>query len=470
VFGVAPDSPGLIVLDSTNPATVLKVGRKIDVGRTLFLVSSKSGGTTETMSLYRHFAEKVRALKGDRAGENFVAITDPGTSLEKLAHETGFRRVCSAPEDVGGRFSALTYFGLVPAALIGVDVKILLERAIKMARACGPEVKLAHNPGIFLGVALGELWKLGRDKLTFITSPSLSSFGYWVEQLVAESTGKEGRGILPVEGEPFQISNIKHQISKVFGRDRAFVHLKLEGEDAQDRRVAALEAAGYPVIHVVVRSKIDLAQEFFRWELATAVAGALMGINPFDQPNVAESKDNTKRLLAGFVEKGKLPERGVVTKKSEWVESLTGLLKRVRPGDYVALLAYLEKSPGSERALRTIRKELRDAFGVPVTVGYGPRFLHSTGQLHKGGANNGVFVQITADAVKDVAIPGEPYTFGTLIRAQAVGDLQALKSHKRRAVRVHLGEDVKGGLRQLQESVHKAIAQSRKKLGAKRKK
>jgi len=470
VFGVAPDSPGLIVLDSTNPATVLKVGRKIDLGRTLFLVSSKSGGTTETMSLYRHFAEKVRALKGDRAGESFVAITDPGTSLEKLAHERGFRRVFSAPEDIGGRFSALTYFGLVPAALIGVDVKTLLERAIKMARACGPEVKLAHNPGVFLGVALGELWKLGRDKLTFITSPSLSSFGYWVEQLVAESTGKEGRGILPVEGEPFQISSTKHQISKVFGGDRAFVHLKLEGVDAQDRRVAALEAAGYPVIHVVVRSKIDLAQEFFRWEFATAVAGALLGIDPFDQPNVAESKDNTKRLLAEFVEKGKLPERGVATKKSEWVESLTGLLKRVRPGDYVALLAYLEKSPGSERALRAIRKELRDALGVAVTVGYGPRFLHSTGQLHKGGANNGVFIQITADAMKDVAIPGEPYTFGTLFRAQAVGDLRALKSHKRRAVRIHLGEDVKGGLRQLQEVVHKAIAASKKSRSAKLKK
>ena len=472
VFGIAADSPDLIVLDSTDPATILKVGRKVDPARTLFLVSSKSGGTTETLSLYKRFAEKVRAVKGKRAGENFIAITDPGTSLEKLAHETGFRRVFSAPEDVGGRFSALTYFGLVPAALIGVDVKTLLERAIKMARACGPELKLADNPGVFLGVALGELWKLGRDKLTFITSPSLASFGYWVEQLIAESTGKEGRGILPVEGEPLQIPNFKNKMSKVFGDDRAFVHLRLEGEDAQDRKVAALEAAGYPVIHVEVKQKINLAQEFFRWEFATAVAGALLGIDPFDQPNVAESKDNTKRLLvdAKRVAKGKLPERGVATKKSEWVESLTGLLKRVKVGDYVALQAYVEKSPGSERALRAIRKELRDAFGVAVTVGYGPRFLHSTGQLHKGGANNGVFIQITADAVKDVAIPGEPYTFGTLIRAQAVGDLQALKSHKRRAVRIHLGEDVKGGLRQLQEAVHKAIAASQKSRSAKLKK
>jgi len=472
VFGIAADSPDLIVLDSTDPATILKVGRKVDPARTLFLVSSKSGGTTETLSLYKRFAEKVRAVKGERAGENFIAITDPGTSLEKLAHETGFRRVFSAPEDVGGRFSALTYFGLVPAALIGVDVETLLERAIKMARACGPELKLVDNPGVFLGVALGELWKLGRDKLTFITSPSLASFGYWVEQLIAESTGKEGRGILPVEGEPLQIPNFKNKMSKVFGDDRAFVHLRLEGEDAQDRKAAALEAAGYPVIHVEVKQKINLAQEFFRWEFATAVAGALLGIDPFDQPNVAESKDNTKRLLvdAKRVAKGKLPERGVATQKSEWVESLTGLLKRVRRGDYVALLAYVEKSPGSERALRAIRKELRDAFGVAVTVGYGPRFLHSTGQLHKGGANNGVFIQITADAVKDVAIPGEPYTFGTLIRAQAVGDLQALKSHKRRAIRIHLGEDVKGGLRQLQEVVHKAIAASKKSRGTKRKK
>jgi transaldolase/glucose-6-phosphate isomerase len=470
VLGIAADLPELIVLDSTDPATILRVGRKIDPARTLFLVSSKSGGTTETLSFYKHFAEKVRAVKGERAGENFIAITDPGTPLERLAHETGFRRVFSAPEDVGGRFSALTYFGLAPAALIGVDVKTLLERAIKMARACGPEVKLADNPGVFLGVALGELWKLGRDKLTFITSPSLASFGYWVEQLIAESTGKEGRGILPVEGEPLQIPNFKNKMSKVFGNDRAFVHLRLEGEDAQDRKVAALEAAGYPVIHVEVKQKINLAQEFFRWEFATAVAGALLGIDPFDQSNVAESKDNTKRLLAEFVEKGKLPERGVATKKSEWVESLTGLLKRVKVGDYVALQAYIEKSPSSERALRAIRKELRDAFGVAVTVGYGPRFLHSTGQLHKGGANNGVFIQITADAVKDVAIPGEPYTFGTLIRAQAVGDLRALKSHRRRVVRIHLGEDVKGGLRQLQEAVHKAIAASKRSRGTKLKK
>jgi transaldolase/glucose-6-phosphate isomerase len=462
VFGVAPDSPDLIVLDSTNPATILKASRKLDLKRTLFLVSSKSGGTTETMSLYRYLAEKVRTLKGDRAGESFVAISDSGTSLDKLAHEAGFRRVFSAPEDVGGRFSALTYFGLAPAALIGVDVKTLLERAINMARACGPDVKPAHNPGVVLGVALGELAKFGRDKLTFIMSPSLSSFGYWVEQLVAESTGKEGRGILPVEGESLRISNFKGQMTKVFGNDRAFVHLKLEGEDAQDRRLAMLEAAGYPVIHIVVRSKIDLAQEFFRWEFATAVAGALLSINPFDQLNVAESKDNTKRLLAEFVSKGKLPERSVAAKKSEWIKSLTGLLKRVKPGDYVALLAYLDKSPASERALRAVREELRDALGVAVTVGYGPRFLHSTGQLHKGGPNNGVFIQITADAAKDVAISGEPFTFGTLIRAQAVGDLQALKSHGRRAIRIHLGRDVKGGLRHLEEAIHKAVAASQK--------
>ncbi len=475
VFGIVADSPDLIVLDSTDPATILKVARKVDPARTLFVVSSKSGDTIETLSFYKYFADKVQAVDGRDGNwmcENFVVITDPGTVLEKQVREAGCRRFFLAPPDVGGRFSALTYFGLVPAALIGVDVKTLLERAIEMARACGPEIKLADNPGIFLGVALGELWKLGRDKLMFITSPSLASFGYWVEQLVAESTGKEGRGILPVEGEPLQIPNSKNKMSTVFGNDRAFVHLRLEGEDAQDRKVVALKAAGYPVIHVEVKQKINLAQEFFRWEFATAVAGALLGIDPFDQSNVAESKDNTRQLLADAkrVAKGKLPERGVATKTSEWVGSLTGLLKRVKVGDYVALQAYIEKSSGSERALRAIRKELRDAFGVAVTVGYGPRFLHSTGQLHKGGANNGVFIQITADAVKDVAIPGEPYTFGTLIRAQAVGDLQALKSHKRRAVRIHLGEDVKGGLRQLQGAVHKAIAASQKSSSAKLKK
>ncbi len=454
VFGVAPDWPDLIVLDSTDPATIRSVGRKIDPARTLFLVSSKSGTTTETLSLLKFFAEKVRAFKGDRAGENFVAITDPGTRLETLAREAGFRRVFPGPVDVGGRFSALTYFGLVPAALIGVDVEALLQSAIKMARACGPEVKAADNPGLLLGAALGELWKAGRDKLTFVISPSLASFGYWVEQLVAESTGKEGKGILPVEGEPLAPV-------KVYGDDRVFVHLRLEGEQAQDRRIAALEAAGYPVIHVKVRQKVDLGQEFFRWGFATAVAGALLGIDPFDQPNVAESKDNTKRLLARFAAKGKLPERGALVKRGEWVDALAGLFKRVRPGHYISIQAYIEKSPGAQRALRAVRRELRDALGVAVTVGYGPRFLHSTGQLHKGGANNGVFLQITADAARDLAIPGEPHTFGTLIRAQAVGDLHALKSRKRRAVRIHLGGDVRSGLRQLQVAVHKAILRSR---------
>jgi len=454
VFGVAPDWPDLIVLDSTDPATIRSVGRKIDPARTLFLVSSKSGTTTETLSLFQFFAEKVRAFKGDRAGGNFVAITDPGTPFEAIAHEAGFRRVFPGPVDVGGRFSALTYFGLVPAALIGVDVKALLESAIKIARACGPEVKAAHNPGLLLGVTLGKLWKAGRDKLTFVTSPSLASFGYWVEQLVAESMGKEGKGILPVEGEPLAPVT-------AYGDDRAFVYLRLEGEQAQDRRVTALEAAGYPVIHLEVRQKIDLGQEFFRWEFATAVAGALLGIDPFDQPNVAESKDNTKRLLAEFAAKGKLPQRGALAKRSEWADALAGLFKQVKPGYYIAVQAYIEKSPGTQRALRAIRKELRDALGVPVTVGYGPRFLHSTGQLHKGGPNNGVFLQITADAARDLAIPGELYTFGTLIRAQAAGDLHALKSRKRRVVRIHLGSDVRGGLRQLQVAVHKAITKSR---------
>ena len=455
VLGVAPDFPDLIVLDSTDPATIRSVGRKIDLGRTLFLVSSKSGTTTETLSLFQFFAAKARAVKGERAGENFIAITDPGTPLDKLAREAGFRRVFPGPADVGGRFSALTTFGLVPAALIGVDVQALLEGAIRMARACGPEVKVAENPGCLLGVALGELWKAGHDKLSFVTSPSLASFGYWAEQLIAESTGKEGKGILPVEGE-----SLAH--ARSYGNDRAFVHLRLEGEDAQDRRIAALGAAGFPVIHVEVKQKIDLGQEFFRWEFATAVAGALLGIDPFDQPDVALNKDITQHLLAEFVAKGKLPERGALAKKSEWADSLAGLLKRVKPGNYVAIQAYIEKSAGAQRALRSIRKELRDALGVAVTVGYGPRFLHSTGQLHKGGANNGAFIQITADATQDLAIPGEPYTFGTLIRAQAVGDLQALKSRKRRAIRIHLGDDVRGGLRQLQVVVHTAIAKSRK--------
>jgi hypothetical protein len=298
---------------------------------------------------------------------------------------------------------------------------------------------------------MGELCRAGCDKLTFITSPLLSSFGYWVEQLVAESTGKEGKGVLPVEGEPLAKS------LGVYGRDRAFVYLRLRGEGALDRKVVALEEAGYPVVMIELSSPLDLAQEFFRWELATAVAGSLLQIDPFDQPNVAESKDNTKRLLVEYVAKRKLPERNVLATKAEWVEGLTALLKRVKRGDYVALLAYVQRTPANDRALRALRAELRDALGVATTVGYGPRFLHSTGQLHKGGANNGVFIQITADAARDVEIPDAPYTFGALIRAQAVGDLQALKSHKRRAVRIHLGQDVSGGWKQLQVVVRKAL-------------
>ncbi len=448
VCGVAPGYPDLIVLDSTDPATIRAATRKIDPAHALFIVSSKSGGTIETTSFFKYFEAKVRRVKGERAHENFVVITDPGTTLDQEAHSAGFR-VFSGPADVGGRFSALTYFGLVPAALIGLDVKKLLERAIKMMRACGPEAK--DNPGVALGVALGELCRAGCDKLTFITSPTLASFGYWVEQLVAESTGKEAKGILPVEGEPLAKS------LEAYGRDRAFVYLRLRGEGALDRRAVALEEAGYPVVMIELSSPLDLAQEFFRWELATAVAGALLQIDPFDQPNVAESKDNTKRLLVEYVAKRKLPERDVLATKSEWAEGLTALLKRVKRGDYVALLAYVQRSSANDRALRALRTELRDALGVATTVGYGPRFLHSTGQLHKGGANNGVFIQITADAVRDVEIPDAPYTFGALIRAQAVGDLQALKSHKRRAVRIHLGDDASGGLKQLQVVVRKAL-------------
>jgi len=452
-FGVTPGYPDLIVLDSTDPAAVQSVARKIDPAKTLFVVSSKSGGTIETNSLAKYFVDKVCKVKGKRAGQNFIAITDPDTSLEQLAHDHGFRRVFHGLEDVGGRFSALTNFGLVPAALIGVDVKALLESAVKMMRACGPEIKPAENPGIALGAALGELARAGRDKLTFIASPSLVSFGNWLEQLIAESTGKEGKGIVPV----VEISNTKYQMST----DRYVVYLKLTGEDAQDRAVAALEKAGFPVIRMVVHRKLDLAQEFFRWGMATATAGALMQIDPFDQPNVAESKDNTKRLLVEYVARRKFSERGALTKKSEWLEGLTGLLKKVKRGDYVAIQAYLQRTPGHDRVLRAIRQELRDALGVATTVGYGPRFLHSTGQLHKGGANNGVFIQITADAAKDVEIPGEPYTFGALIRAQAVGDLQALKRRRRRAIRIHLGENASGGLRQLQAVVGKAVRSRR---------
>jgi hypothetical protein len=388
----------------------------------------------------------VRAVKGERAGENFIAITDPGTAMEQRAREHRFRHIFLNPPEIGGRYSALSYFGLVPAALMGIDVGRLLESAQRMRRACGPVVPPDDNPGLLLGAALGSLARAGRDKLTLWASGKMATFGYWVEQLIAESTGKDGLGILPVEGE-------RPGPAKVYGRDRVFVYLRLDGR--LDRAVAALARAGQPVVELRLKDRYDLGGEFLRWEVATAAAGFVLGIDPFDQPNVQESKDNTVRLLKEHAAQGRLPAASHTLPAADagLGAALLQHLRAARRGDYVALTAYVERTPRREKLLRELQAAIRDRFGLPATVGYGPRFLHSTGQLHKGGANNGVFVQFVADDPDDVQVPGEAYTFGVLKQAQALGDFQALEAHGRRALRVDLDGAIEAGLRRALQAV-----------------
>ena len=437
-FGSRTGYPKLTVLDTTHPDTIALAERAADLRHTLFLVSSKSGGTIETMSHFRYFYGRIQELKDRGAGEHFIALTDPGTSLERLAQELGFRRIISTPPDVGGRYSALTYFGLVPAALIGLDVRELLERAREMMRACSGESE-AENPGLNLGEFLGNLALEGHDKATVLVAPAIASFGLWVEQLIAESTGKEGRGIVPIVDEPLGPP-------EVYGDDRVFVYLWVEsaGDQPVDDEADALEAAGRPVCELELRDPLDLGAEFFRWEFATAVAGSILRINAFDQPNVQESKDNTSAVLADYQHQGALPPA-----ESAPFESLGEFLKQAEPGDYVAIMAYLPYDQATDHALAALRTTIRDRLRVATTVGYGPRFLHSTGQLHKGGPNRGVFIQLVAEPTLDLAIPGEPYTFATLIAAQTIGDLRSLQTHGRRVIRIDLGSDILGGLDRL---------------------
>jgi glucose-6-phosphate isomerase len=403
------------VLDSTDPRAV-RQAEQGDLAKTLFIISSKSGTTQESDSFFRYFWERT-----GRRGTQFVAITDPGTPLERLAAERGFRRTFANPPDIGGRYSALSFFGLVPAALIGVDVAALLHRAHRMAEACAAAVPAPDNPGAWLGAILGEAALAGRNKATFVLSPGIASFGLWVEQLIAESTGKERKGILPVADEPLGAPD-------VYTADRVFVSMRLaaEGDGAAAARLVDLEAAGHPVVNLRLDDRYDLGQEFFRWEFATAVAGAVLGINPFDQPNVAESKANTKAVLA---------RRDPPSPAASPAE-LERFLAGIHPGDYLAIMAYLPPTPENDRRLAAIRLGLRNRLKVATTLGYGPRFLHSTGQLHKGGPPIGHFLQITQPSPEDLAIPGEPFGFRELEAAQAEGDLRALRSRGRPAIRV----------------------------------
>ena len=429
-FGSAGGYPELIVLDSTVPGRILEVTRATDPARTLFLVSSKSGVTIEPLSLYRHFRSRVEAALGsESAGASFVAITDSGTPLESLAADQGFRRAFLNPSDIGGRYSVLSYFGLVPAALMGLDIVKLLDRADHMRKACESSAPAAANLGARLGATMGSLARLGRDKLTLVTSPSASSFGLWAEQLLAESTGKSGTGIVPVAGEPLMEP-------RCYADDRLFVYLRLAGDDnaAVDAVLARVQASGQPVVRLDLQDAFDLGAEFYRWEFATAVAGAVLGIHPFDQPNVQAAKDMTDRVLGEHLGTGRVPHLGSTG-------SIVKLLSKVYQGDYLAILAYVHQSPEIDEALERLRRNVIVRYGIATTAGYGPRYLHSTGQLHKGGPDSGVFLQITCHNQEDFPIPGEPYTFGVLSYAQAAGDLMALRSSGRRAASVHLGRD-----------------------------
>ena len=410
-FGHAPDRLGLRVLDATHPDQVLGLTDTLDLGKTLFVVASKSGSTIETMSQFRYFWDLIPE------GAHFIAITDPGSGLQKLGEEKGFRRVFLNRADIGGRYSALSYFGLVPAALIGADLDAILAQATAMSSACESPAAAA-NPGAWFGAVIGEASLAGRDKLTLFLPPRLASFGDWVEQLLAESTGKEGKGIVPIAGEPAGPPDS-------YGPDRLFVSI---GESTD---FAGLEAAGHPVVQLPYEGPEQLGAEFLRWEFATAIAGQRLHINPFDQPNVQSAKDATSRILeAGMTEAPPTP-------------SMADVLAGVKPGDYIAVLAYLPRNPVTERELEALRLDLRDRYLVATSMGFGPRYLHSTGQLHKGGPNSGVFILLTDDADRDAPVPGSPYTFDRLRTSQALGDLQSLQATGRRVAHVHLnGERV----------------------------
>ncbi len=435
VVGSARGRPPLFILDTTDPLAIRALARKIEPRRTLFIISSKSGGTIETLSHYHYFAAHAPA-------HNFIAITDAGSGLHQLAREKNFRRVFENPADIGGRFSVLSFFGLVPAALLGIDLAKLLDRAEEMARACRADVPAEENPGEWLGVALATLAQRGRDKVTFVAPRALAAFGAWAEQLIAESTGKEGQGIVPIDGEPLGKP-------AVYGTDRVFVHLHIQRDTRTERALAALEKIGHPILRVCWRDAYDVGTEFFRWEFATAVACALLGVNAFDQPNVEEAKVNARQMLSD--EGRRTEDEGLIWENAQFAvyateriaaknlrAALRAFFALAQPNDYFALMAYLPPTRAHHAALQTLRVAARDALGIATTVGFGPRFLHSTGQLHKGGPNNLLALQITMDPARDAAIPGAAYSFGDLIRAQAAGDWQALARRGRRALRVHL--------------------------------
>ncbi|HVA66104.1 MAG TPA: bifunctional transaldolase/phosoglucose isomerase [Elusimicrobiota bacterium] len=451
-FQETPGFPELLVLDSTDPEQVLSFERRLDPAKTLFIVSSKSGGTLEPNILMDYFwAAAQKKLRAGKAGAHFIAVTDPGSALEKTARERGFRRVFHGEPSIGGRYSALSDFGMVPAAVMGLDVAKLLDAARGMQEAC-KNSRLEQNPGAVLGTVLGAAARLGRDKVAFISSPGIRDLGAWLEQLLAESTGKQGKGIIPVDREPAVAAN-------VYGSDRLFVYLRLEAapDAAQDARAAALEKAGHPVVRVSVADAYHLGQEFFRWEIATAAAGSLLGINPFNQPDVEASKIATKALMDEYEKTGSFPKetplfeeggiklftdaagaKALAGAESSLAGYLRAHLARWKKGDYVALLAYLEMNAEHGEILGAARRTIVEKTGAAVCLGFGPRFQHSTGQAYKGGPDTGVFLQITAEPAQDAPVPGKKYAFGAVKAAQARGDFAVLSQRDRRILRVHL--------------------------------
>jgi transaldolase/glucose-6-phosphate isomerase len=475
-FGHIAGFPQLHVLDSTDPAQVKAFDSKVNPAKTLFIVSSKSGSTLEPNIFKQYFFERTTQSVGkEKAGSHFIAITDPGSKMEQVAKADNFRHIFYGLPSIGGRYSALSNFGMVPAAAMGVDITKFLDRTEQMVKACGANVPVAENPGALLGVILGTAAKSGRDKVTIIASPGISDVGAWLEQLLAESTGKQGHGIIPVDREALGAPD-------VYGNDRVFAYLRLEtAPDAtQDAQVSTLEKAGQPVIRISVADVYSIGQEFFRWEIATAVAGSIIGINAFNQPDVEASKIATRELTTAYEKTGSLPaessvleDKGIklftdpknadaLAKAAGTNKNLTGYLRahlnRIGAGDYFALLAFVEMTAEHEVKLQALRHSVRDKKHAATCLGFGPRFLHSTGQAYKGGPNSGVFLQVTCDDAADLPVPGQKYTFGIVKAAQARGDFQVLADRGRRALRVHLGKDLNAGLATLAAAFREALS------------
>ena len=471
-FGKIPGFPELHVLDSTDPAQIKALERKLDLPKTLCIVSSKSGSTLEPNIFKKYFFERIQAKVGpEKVGSHFIAVTDPGSKMQQVAETDHFRHIFAGVPSIGGRYSALSNFGVVPGASMGLDLAKFLKSTQEMVKACGPGSAADVNPGIVLGTILGVAANHGRDKLTIVTSPGIFDLGAWLEQLLAESTGKIGKGIIPVDRE-------KLVKPAAYGNDRVFAYLRLSNEanKAQEAAVNALERVGHPVVRIVLANKYDLGQEFFRWEIATAVAGSILGIDAFNQPDVEASKVETRKLTSEYEAKGKLPaeapffatngiklfadEKNTAALKNggKLADILRVHLSRIGPGDYFAVLGYITMNPRNERALQGIRHQVRDAKKVATCLGFGPRFLHSTGQAYKGGPNSGVFLQITCDDAADLPVPGQKYTFGVVKAAQARGDFAVLAERGRRALRVHLGKNVKGDLAKLAKAVQQALS------------